>query len=951
MQRQRPQPADVMSRQKFWQYCTTMLTFLSIAVVIGIALVPGLANAQEQIAAPNGRITDTNGDTWSWGPQQPNQHNLYAVYRNGSPPNGQVYVASTMQIVNGALWANSPEGWFYWNGSSYTIAGASGPRTTTTASAGSTGAEASTGAKESTGAEQSTGAKESVGAKAVTGATPSTESQKSAGSIQGGCVKFTGPAPAPQLAANALGDEFVGPFASWSNLKAKYGAIGDGKHDDTKAIQNALDDLRTAAGNSPNLYIPSGTYLVTQTLTVASARGIGVLGEDPTNTTLKWAGASGGTLFHINAVSYSRFDRLTFDGGGVASVVLIDQSAVPGTSGGQFDTGNEYADDVFQNGFMGIQGGQNGIGAAESSVLRSKFIRNTYGIALRNFNALDWWVWYSEFDNNETGITNYPINLGGAGNFHVFNSVFNSSSHADIVLLNTGNFNFRDNFSINSSQFVDELWYYTNAAVTRLQGNTVITNVPNGCGGCSIYQGNEGPTILTDNTFVSPAGATLPAVIIMGQDPADCISIGNTYTHSDPVQCGGYPLPWRQATSGRLISQDDRIVSASSVRPTTPSLPGVLANYNRQIFDLAPGASSATIQRAVQQAAALCGQRPIIHLPYGTYHLTSTITVPANCNIQLVGDGMQTVLMWNGPNSGSAIVLEGPSKAILREFYLNAERGTGIDVQKSDQPGSRIYMEETSALRSLSENIFVDSLDYTLVELHDFQIANTSVAPASTGVGIKVVGGPLAQQGNPQYGRTNLLAGSGGANYLSYQVSQGGTLLVRDSWYEANFASNYAQISDNSSLTIEGSRIANSGGSGGLAIPTSAAAVEVRNLSCNAAILSSAPDSAIKLSGVLTGDLWVAGNNFGTASDYFANQSSGEGSAAFNLNRYSVVGYGSKPVADLTPVPTAKFIRTTLAQSRYVQPTQILDLAPGLTDVRFYRITVELGNIGIHLQN
>src|SRR6202043_2104353 len=97
--------------------------------------------------------------------------------------------------------------------------------------------------------------------------------------------------------------------------------------------------------------------------------------------------------------------------------------------------------------------------------------------------------------------------------------------------------------------------------------------------------------------------------------------------------------------------------------------------YNRQIFDVPAGAGSAAIQQAIQQAAGLCGERPIVHLPYGTYQLTSSIVIPANCNIQLVGDGLKTVLTWAGPPNTSAIILQGPSQAILREFYLNAGSG------------------------------------------------------------------------------------------------------------------------------------------------------------------------------------------------------------------------------------------------------------------------------------
>ncbi len=760
--------------------------------------------------------------------------------------------------------------------------------------------------------------------------------------VQAQCADIATIAPNPPLATNAQGDEFVGPFASWADLKRDYGAKGDGKADDTDAIQSALSALSTLAGKSPILYIPNGTYLVTRTVTVKSAKDISVIGEDPTTTTLKWGGGRGGSLLHIDGVSYSRFDRITFDGSGSAGV-LVDQSVTDYSQGRQFDTGNEYADDVFKNGIIGIQGGQFGLGAAESSVLRSKFLNNAWGILLKNFNALDWWIWYSYFENNGSAISNIP----GAGNFHAFNNVFQGSTFADLALLNTGNFNFRDNFSINSNKFLYEQYYYTNAAVTRLQGNTIIT-LPaknyNDCGGCSVYQGNMGPTIMTDNNFVSPPNASGAAVVIKGQDPADCLSVGNTFTQERTVQCGSY-----LNGNGRQISLDDKVVSASTVNRTPPNLPEVLPRYDRKVFEVAPGSNSVAIQRAIQEAATYCGQKPVIHLPYGTYELNQTVIIPPNCDIQLVGDGGQTVLNFVGDVTEPALVLQGPSRAIFRDFNLNARGATGIDVHGADQPGSRIYMQQVSALRASSEGIFVDGLDYTLVELHDFQLAYTATAPASTGVGLKVVGGPLAQQGKPQYGQTNLFAGSSGANYLSYQASRGAKLIVRDAWYESNTATTYAQVSDNSSVTFEGSRMATSGGSGGLAIPTNLNAIEVNNLSCNATVLSSALDSDVKVNGANTGSIWVLGNNFGTASRNLTSPSDISG-VDFNLNRYYVVGYGSKPVPDKTSLPDPSFIRNALAQSRSAHPSEIRDLASGITDVRFYRITVDLVRTGIHLE-
>src|SRR5712691_11850265 len=180
------------------------------------------------------------------------------------------------------------------------------------------------------------------------------------------------------VAAHAMGDEeFVGPFPSWANVKTKYGAVGDGVSDDTAAIQKALDAL---GPTNPTLYFPAGTYRITQTLTLAAQQYINIIGQDPANTTILWAGASGGTMLYLNGVAYSRFDRLTFNGSSSAAY-LVDQSWDGIT--GYFDSANEYADDVFQHGTQyGIRCGGLDNGCSEMSVLRSTFQSLSAGIDL-----------------------------------------------------------------------------------------------------------------------------------------------------------------------------------------------------------------------------------------------------------------------------------------------------------------------------------------------------------------------------------------------------------------------------------------------------------------------------------------------------------------------------------------------------------------------------------------
>ena len=723
------------------------------------------------------------------------------------------------------------------------------------------------------------------------------------------------------IAAHAMGDEeFVGPFAGWANVKTTYGAAGNGATDDTAAIQKALNSL---SSTNPTIYFPPGTYLVTQTLTLTAQEYVNIIGADPSTTAIEWGGASGGTMLHLNGVAYSRFDRLTFNGKGNAGVT-VDQSWDGST--GYFDTGNEYADDVFENAGTGFRCGNLGYGCAETSMLRDQFLSDTIaGVAMENFNALDMFIWYSLFQNDAEGVSNQP----GAGNFHVFNSIFEDSTTADITIGNTGGFNFRDNYSIGSHQFIGPSIGTSNPATITVEGNTILdTTNPQ-----SIVVGNLGPVVLIDNTIRSLASVlTGPVVTVANWNPSDLFSMGNTFTVASPTYANGH-----------YHSVGDQVVARSTVNPSPPTLPGTPPNNNRRIFEVAPGSTAAQIQAAIGSAAAATTDKPVVHIQPGTYSINKTLVVPAGSDMQIIGDGYYSQLVWTGSGTGPVMQLQGPNKATLQDFSVNGNNysGNGIEVQDVDQAGSSIFMEQPN-LSSSYTNLFVDGLDYTNVQLHDFYHEYDSTAGVTS---VDVTGGPDASQGNWQGGVTNIFAGASSGNYISYGLSNGAHFSVRDIWYDAGAGGDLiANVTGPSTFSYAGSMLSFPGISTQIALNNFAGTAALANLNMNGNVSISGSSSNARVLGL---------GLVGPSTTFFGNTSNPAAATELLNGETTANPPSGSATAELPEQGTANasFLTPTLNQLRTQQPSLLARLASGVTDVRFYRVFVSNAITGIHLDN
>lgn len=105
--------------------------------------------------------------------------------------------------------------------------------------------------------------------------------------------------------------------------QSDYGAVGNGSHDDTSAIQGAIDDALTAGGGV--VFIPPGTYKTTSTITAQlSGKGLKIMA--PAAATLSYYGSGDCLRFYDSSApsgrtraNWSGIYGLNIDGGNASS--------------------------------------------------------------------------------------------------------------------------------------------------------------------------------------------------------------------------------------------------------------------------------------------------------------------------------------------------------------------------------------------------------------------------------------------------------------------------------------------------------------------------------------------------------------------------------------------------------------------------------------------------------
>jgi hypothetical protein len=730
--------------------------------------------------------------------------------------------------------------------------------------------------------------------------------------------------PSPALAVDLSSEEEIGPFANWVDVRHTFGAIGNGSTDDTAALQAALDGLR--AHNQTEgpvvLYLPAGRYRISRTLTLARKIGVSLIGAGAENTVIDWAGVAGGTMLRASGTLATRFSGIAWEGNDLAGIGVA-QWWNYAQDGSVYQGSIQHADEIFRNLGIGIFGGRGGAqygqGDSETTIRRVHFIRNSKaGVNVGSFNALNWWIWDSQFTDCARGVSNdFGVNdLGatnGAGNFMVYRSTFERSSYADISIGNTQWFALQHNYSRDSRRFIEAGQIGANPAPFIVQGNTVVdTTEP-----IAVDIGNEGPLILLDNRIRSRPTQRGPVVRLHGDGPApdhpdrDALTVGNDFTRPDPILVNG----------GRLITLDDRIVAPASIDITAPLLPGAAQNLHRRVFEAPAHAGATQLQALIDAAAASGSDNAVVHIPAGDYHINRSLTVPPRTRLQIAGDSRASILWWeSAAPDGAVLRLQGPSYATVRDLRIIGQQATAIELAGADQPGGRIHIEGVN-----------------LAAVRAAGLAQTRIdAQANTGLGSLTTEGCSAV----------VTVGTGGLGPV--QASNGSRVFLADSWYEGDRSGLIGTSS--STLTYLGGVMApyNHGVASGAALTTPAIATSDGQLS----VIGLSMDLRDARNGIQSNGsqqsqtlfLGVVANRAG----YFAAAGDQSGTA-FLLGKIYRPNVGATDLPDFGRQDPASLL-SRLALTRSLEwRTDPYVRTPGATDVHLLRVNTEDTAIGLNI--
>jgi hypothetical protein len=428
----------------------------------------------------------------------------------------------------------------------------------------------------------------------------------------------------------------------WINIKTELtpAAVGDGITDDTQALQNALNLLNQNAQVPKVIYLPSGTYRVTQTLNIPKSVGALIIGQGSA-TTILYDGAMGGELFHTYGFSRGQMQGLILDGNN-KNTWLISHNATKTQS--IFEGSPRYRYVQFRNAAIGLQGGQGGsnvYAASEMEFDNCLFFNCGVGIEYNYYNYYNEFIHHCEFWNCGTGIS-APL-----GNVYVEQCHFRNSTNADIKAGIGHGQSIRRCSSFGSKRFIDR----QNSAKLTLQ-DCMIGNYTDPT---AIYDYISPCWLFFDINFQNPPNNSSP---IFSNSAGAPFILSNV---TAPNAASLYPSV--SANNGTPLIVPNGAVQRVVVNATqsffipNPNVAGKVFDAVRDFGAIANDNMDDTqaIQNTIN-AAKSWGNAAIAYFPTGQYQLSSSIVIDG-ANYFVGGSGYGTQFKWTGTTTTGDIAV------------------------------------------------------------------------------------------------------------------------------------------------------------------------------------------------------------------------------------------------------------------------------------------------------
>lgn len=438
--------------------------------------------------------------------------------------------------------------------------------------------------------------------------------------------------------------------SDWQSVKTDFdrNAVGDGKADDTPALQMALDSL----SDGTTLYFPAGTYRITKGLELRVPPGglssVRLVGHGRA-TRIIWDGEKDGRMLTIRGLHRSRFTGIVWDGRGIAGVGVTHDAI-------RFETQLTHEHEAFLSfTTSGLQiAPKHKEASAELLYQGCLFEDCEKGLSFYSFN---------DYDNTIDGCEFYRCGIAIEdlhGNFYARNTRFEESRVVDIRTQSEHSSSVRRCVSLNSRQFVDH------------RGSVSPITVDN----CTVvgWKSEEGavraagaPLTIFDTAFkMGPVNKAPVFIARKGQRVLLSANEINGPMVHNPGEGRLYEIP-----AGK-IPQCRPALTETFLGNRGP-MPGKILDVKRDFGAKGDGVADDTesIQRAIDTGNQL-GNNALVYLPTGKYLISRTLVMKGK-DFTVGGSGFKAMLVWKGKAGGTLLAIQDPQSLILENINVGSD--------------------------------------------------------------------------------------------------------------------------------------------------------------------------------------------------------------------------------------------------------------------------------------